>query len=163
MRITLVLILAMLFSFAASAENKVVVIPMGGDTGSAIANAHKDGSGTLYVTYPAQVTVQSVSVDLPAKGHLSVNASFRWVLDENEGGNCATPLDSVVYPSGAAEVRGYNLPTALQLYDNSSLTDVFTNVSAGSHTIRLICKADTGDSVGVQYASLTVLFVPGLL
>lgn len=58
--------------------------------------------------------------------------------------------------------RGTNI-TASTLYESGSTTAMFPDVPAGEHIVRLICKADAGDTVTVQFRNLTTMYFPGML
>lgn len=136
---------------------QVVVVPLGGDTGSAASNAFTNGSITIVGT----TTVQTLVVTLPTSGNLVVFATWLFDFDEDEGGDCSIRLNSATYSSTFSNGSFSADPSPDQR--SSSVTGVFTGVSSGAQTVHLVCRPDTGDSITVRKRSLTALFVPNQL
>ena len=127
---------------------------------AAAVNAYTVASIT--VANPNVVPVQTNTVTVPSKGQLVVNASWRWLLGDDEGSECTITLNSEAFSSTFMN-RGTHFAGTDTNQIPGSATAVFTDVPAGEHTVRLLCRADTNDAVTVLYRSLTTEFVPGKL
>ena len=108
-------------------------------------------------------TVVLMPFELENKASLHVTATWQFDLNDNEGGDCAITLDSNAY-SDTFSNGSFDGNVASGSYQHAaSVTGVFPNVTPGAHAIRLVCRADTGDSINVTKRSVSVIVVPKVL
>lgn len=157
---TLFVILAILISSPAYAQDKVVVIPLlksATPTGAAFDAA--DGQIDLTAT---DTTIRTVVVNLPSGGVVIANASGYMDLNNNAASwmACSITKDSTSYDSTAG-VISRNSDTGTRFLPFGA-TRGFTIAEAGEVTFRLICK-ELGGQTDVSDTNLTVMFFPNEL
>ena len=106
-------------------------------------------------------THRKIEVDLPVRSNLIAFANWQFAIGNEEGGDCAITLDTFgflnTFSNGASE--NGNINNQVTRFAMSA-TGMFHDVPAGEHTVRLFCRADPGDHLGILNPSLTVMAVP---
>jgi len=128
---------------------------------SGVANAFTEGGTPISGT---AVTKQTLDVKLKAAGHLYVNATYSMLVGANEIVKCAITLDSTAFSDtfSARSAFQFSVPTSATdaFRDASAITAVFTDVSKGDHTLRLVCITEAGVTT-IDRISLSALYVAG--
>ena len=125
---------------------------------AAVAHGNAPGSGDLVeINNTTGVIVRKLKIKVPANGYIIVIATWRFYTPEGQSGQCAITLNSKSY-SDKFEQRSTN-PTGSgdERFDNSTVTGQFF-VKKGKHAVRLICKADTAETIYVDFDRLAAIF-----
>jgi len=144
----------------AFAQNKVVVVPLGGDSDTTGGtNSFENGSISVFTGTPVTVLTREISLKRP--GHVVVMATWQFGLNSGEGGDCAITLNSEDYSETFS--NGSTLGSgASSSFNEDALaaTGFFTHVPAGANTVRLVCQSVFSNTViTVRKRSLSVIFV----
>jgi hypothetical protein len=127
---------------------------------AAAVNTHSTGS--VVFSNSTGVALLSDTVVLDSPGALHVIASWTWWLDPGDRSTCTVTLDSAGFTTANSIFSLRNAALSEPGYYAGTTSAVFP-ASAGSRTVRLICKSDNATNVGVVRPNLTILYVPGLL
>ncbi len=108
------------------------------------------------------VTALFVPISLPNPANIVATATWQFGLNDNEGADCAIRLNSSAYSDTFS--NGAHAGNVVGLDEHAlAATGVFIDVSSGLHTVRLVCRANSGDNVSVRKRSLTLITVPKTL
>jgi len=119
-------------------------------------------NGSVSTGTGGTVTALEMPISLPNKANIVATATWQFGLNDNEGADCAIRLNSTAYSDTFSNGGHASDVSGLDEYALAA-TGVFIDANPGLHTVRLVCRADSGDNVTVRKRSLTLVTVPKVL